>query len=324
LAGFILRRLLISIPVIIVASFIVFSAVAAAGDPLAEIRGRPGISPQTIELRERELNLDKTIPQRYAIWAGDAITGDFGSTVGGRDVREELTRAFQVTFRMIFLAVLLAVVVAVAIGVVSAVRQYSLADYGATFFAFVFFSMPTFWLAGILKDLGIRFNQRAGRRLFFTIGEQTPNLSGDFWTVWSDRLGHLALPTLTLALISMAAWSRFQRAAMLDVLNSDYVRTARAKGLDEGRVIVKHALRNALIPLTTVVAIDFGVLIGGAVITETVFAWRGAGSVLLEGIRRNDVNVVTAWLFAAAAVVVTFNLIADIVYGLLDPRIRNA
>ena len=324
MAGFILRRLLISIPVVILASFIVFSIVAVSGDPLAELRGRPGISKETIELRERELNLDKSVPQRYAIWAGDFITGDMGESVGGRDVREEISRGFWVTFRMIFVAVLLAVVIAVAIGVVSAVRQYSGWDYAATFFAFLFFSMPTFWLAGILKDVGIRINERAGERIFFTIGEQTPNLTGGFVEIWSDRLGHLALPTLTLALLSMAAWSRFQRAAMLDVLNSDYVRTARAKGLSERTVIVKHALRNALIPLTTVVAIDFAALIGGAVITESVFAWRGLGQILLEGIRRSDVNIVTAWLFIAAIVVVLFNLIADIAYGVLDPRIRNA
>ena len=324
MAGFILRRLLISIPIILLASFIVFSVVAASGDPLIELRGRPGISKETIELREKELNLDKTIPERYAIWAGDVAQGDLGTTIGGDEVQEVIWRGFWVTFRMILIAAFLALFLAIVIGVVSAVKQYTWIDYAATFFAFLFFSMPTFWLAGIAKDVGIRINDAAGERIFFTIGEQTPNLTGDFVELWSDRMGHLALPTITLALLSMAAWSRFQRASMLDVLSSDYVRTARAKGLAERKVIVKHALRNALIPLTTVVAIDFAGLIGGAVITESVFAWRGLGQILIEGIRRNDVNVVTAWLFITAIVVVVANLIADIAYGLLDPRIRNA
>ena len=324
MTGFIARRLLISIPVLIIASFIVFTAVAASGDPLTELRARPGVNKATIEMREKELNLDKSIPERYVIWAGNVLQGDLGETVNKDSVREELQRGFGVTFRMILLAVLLAVVVAVTIGVISAVRQYSLADYGATFFAFLFFSMPTFWLAGILKDLGIRFNERVGTTVFYTIGERTPNFEGTALESLWNTLGHLALPTMTLALLSMAAWSRFQRASMLDVLNADYVRTARAKGLSERRVILKHALRNALIPLTTVIAIDFAALIGGAVITEQVFAWQGLGQMLLNGIRRYDVNMVTGWLFIAATVVIVFNLIADILYGLLDPRIRNA
>lgn len=324
MTGFVLRRLLVSIPVVILASFLVFTLVAASGDPLADLKMNPNASRATIALRSRQLNLDKPIPQRYLIWAGDAVRGDFGVALDKEPVTAKLRRGFGVTLRLVLFASALAVMVGVALGVYSAVKQYSVGDYAGTFFAFVFFSMPVFWLAGILKDLGIRFNQAVGTTVFYTIGERTPNLAGGFFDTLGNRLGHFMLPTLTLALLFMAAWSRFQRAAMLDVLNADYVRTARAKGLTEFRVIVKHGLRNALIPLTTVVALDFAGLIGGAVITERVFGWNGMGSILLEAIGRLDVNVVTAWLVVTALVVVVFNLVADILYAVLDPRIRNA
>lgn len=324
MTGFVVRRLLVSIPVMILASFLVFTLVAASGDPLADLKMNPNASRATIALRSRQLHLDKAIPQRYLIWAGGAVRGDFGMALDKEPVTAKLSRGFGVTFRLVLLASLLAVMVAVALGVYSAVKQYSVGDYAGTFFAFVFFSMPVFWLAGILKDLGIRFNQAVGTTVFYTIGERTPNLAGGFFDTLGNRLGHIMLPTLTLALLYMAAWSRFQRAAMLDVLNADYVRTARAKGLTEFRVIVKHGLRNALIPLTTVVALDFAGLIGGAVITERVFGWNGMGSVLIDAINRLDVNVVTAWLVVTTVVVVVFNLVADILYAVLDPRIRNA
>ena len=323
MTGFVLRRLLISIPVVVLASFLVFTLVAAGGDPLADLRQRPGVSQATVALRAAELNLDKPIPQRYLIWAGGVARGDLGLAIDKEPVSDKLRRGFGITFRLVILATLLAVTVAISLGVFSAVRQYSIGDYAGTFFAFVFFSMPVFWLAGILKDLGIRFNQAVGSTIFYTVGERTPNLQGGFFDTLGNRLGHLALPTLTLALLGMAAWSRFQRAAMLDVLSADYVRTARAKGLSELQVIAKHALRNALIPLTTVVALDFASTISGAIITERVFAWKGMGSILLEGIDRLDANVVTGWLLVTAVVVVVFNLVADILYGYLDPRIRR-
>ncbi|MGI8793164.1 MAG: ABC transporter permease, partial [Acidimicrobiales bacterium] len=307
----------------ILASFLVFSLTALSGDPLAELRSRPGVSQATIELRRQDLSLDKPIPLRYATWAKEFVTLESRSSRNGELVHKAIQRSFGVTLRMVLLAAVLGVLVAVSLGVYSAVKQYSWGDYAGTFFAFIFFSMPVFWLAGILKDLGIRFNQRVGTTVFYTIGERSPGLDGGFFDTLPNRLGHLALPTITLTLISMAAWSRFQRAAMLDVLNSDYVRTARAKGLSEFRVIGKHALRNALIPVTTVVAIDFAAIVGGAVITETVFAWHGMGRLLLDAINAVDVNMVTAWLLVTAIMIIVFNLLADILYAVLDPRIRN-
>ncbi|HEX7167631.1 MAG TPA: ABC transporter permease [Acidimicrobiales bacterium] len=325
MTGFVLRRLFLSIPVIVLSSFLVFALVAASSDPLEALRANPLASRATIAEREAELGLNKPVVERYLDWAGDVVRLDLGRSYADNEpVWDKLERGFGVTFRMVALSTLLALMLAVGLGVFSAVRQYSVGDYAGTFFAFVFFSMPVFWLAGILKDLGIRFNQALGKTVFYTIGERTPNLEGTWWDVTANRLGHLALPTITLMLVTMAAWSRYQRAAMLDVLSSDYVRTARAKGLTEFRVISKHAFRNALIPLTTVVAIDFAGIVGGAVITESVFAWQGMGRVTLGAINRGDIPVVVAALVIIAMVVVVFNLIADILYAVLDPRIRNA
>lgn len=322
--AFTLRRLAISVPVVIASSFIVFVLVATAGgDPLADLRLRPGVSEATIELRRKQLNLDEPVLERYAIWAKDAVRGDLGRSFSNEEVRPLLFRRLGVTLRLVLFATVISVLVAVLIGSLSAVKQYSKFDYAATFFAFVFFSMPVFWLAALVRDVGIRVNEALGRRVFFVVGEQTPNMSGGLVETWLDRFGHMLLPTLTLVLIQMAAWSRFQRGSMLEVLNADYVRTARAKGLAGPRVLFRHGLRNALIPVVTVVAIDFATILGGAVITETVFGWAGMGQLLVQALRVQDVNVVQAWLLVAAALVVVFNLAADLLYGYLDPRTRR-
>jgi glutathione transport system permease protein len=324
MAGFILRRLAISIPLIAVASFLVFMLVAVSGDPLGELRSNPSISEAQIQAERHRLGLDRPLMTRYVDWATGAVTGDFGrSSKDNEPVVDKLLRAIGVTLRLLGAALTLAVFIGVAIGVAAALRQYSKFDYLSTLFAFIFFSMPVFWLAAVLKDVGIRINDAIGFRLFFTIGEKDPTVVGGFFTVWGDRLGHMILPVTALILIQVAGWSRYQRAAMLDVLSADYVRTARAKGLPPMKVILRHTLRNALIPIVTLVAIDFGLLMSGAVITETVFAWNGMGRLLLRGLIDRDANVVQAWLLVSAAMIVSFNLLADILYGYLDPRIRR-
>jgi peptide/nickel transport system permease protein len=183
--------------------------------------------------------------------------------------------------------------------------------------------MPVFWLAAVLKDVGVRINRATGTRIFYTIGERTPNLDAGFIGQWTDRFSHMLLPSLTLILISVAGWSRYQRASMLDVLRADYVRTARAKGLSESKVVRNHALRNAMIPLVTVVALDFAAVMSGTIVTETVFAWKGMGTLLIEALNAQDTNVILGWLLITAVIVILFNLAADIYYGYLDPRIRN-
>jgi peptide/nickel transport system permease protein len=192
-----------------------------------------------------------------------------------------------------------------------------------TFSAFLFFSLPVFWLAVLLKEFGaIELNKLFGATVVYTVGHESVRLPESFWGRMADYAGHTILPALTLIVISYAQYSRFTRASMLDVMNADYIRTARAKGVPSRKVVVRHGLRNALIPVTTIIAIDFGALFAGAVITERVFQWRGMGTVLIEGIDQYDINMVQGWLMVTAVVVVVFNLLADIAYAYLDPRIR--
>jgi peptide/nickel transport system permease protein len=322
--SFIIRRLLIAIPLVLLSSVLVFLLVANSGDPLAELKGRnPPVPEATIEARERQLGLDKPLPQRYVTWLGNFVQGDMGKSIRGVEVRPLLWQRLKVTLRMVVLAMIIAVVLAIGAGVLSAVKQYTLTDYTFTFLGFLFLSMPVFWLAALLKEYGaIRLNTVFGQQVVYTVGAESPNLTGGLGTRLADWAGHLILPTIALALISFAAWSRYQRATMLDVLGSDYIRLARAKGLSRSRVMTRHALRNALIPLVTVVAIDIGAVFGGAIITEKVFAWQGMGALLVQGVETSDVNVLLAWLMVTSVLVILFNLIADVLYAVLDPRIR--
>jgi peptide/nickel transport system permease protein len=322
--SFIIRRLFVAIPLVLLSSVLVFLLVANSGDPLAELKGRnPPVPPQVIENRRQELGLDKPLPTRYVTWLGNFVQGDMGKSVKGIEVRPLLWQRLKVTLRMVILASILAIVLAIGAGVLSAVKQYTPTDYTFTFIGFLFLSMPVFWLAALLKEYGaIKLNALFGKQVVYTVGAETPNISGGLGHRFADYAGHLILPTIALALISFAAWSRYQRATMLDVLGSDYIRLARAKGLSRSRVMTRHALRNALIPLVTVVAIDIGAVFGGAIITERVFSWQGMGALLVQGVITNDVNVLLAWLMVTSVIVVLFNLIADVLYAVLDPRIR--
>jgi peptide/nickel transport system permease protein len=322
------RRLVAGLLVLFAASTLVFFAVAVSGDPLEPLRlTNPPAPPETIALREHQLHLDKPMVERYWVWLTDLVGhGDFGRSVNDTiHIGPDLLDRAAVTLRLVFAAMLLAVVLAVVAGVVGAVRQYSKTDYTLTFAGFLFLAMPSFWLAILLKDAGIWFNRTTGSTVFYTLGDRSPFLADpSAWHRFTDIAGHMILPTLALALISYASWSRYQRASMLEVLGSDYVRLARAKGLRWGVVLRRHALRTALIPLVTVTALDVAAIIGGAVITETVFNWNGMGRFLLVAIAQRDINVVMAWLVLAGLVVVAFNLLADLLYGVLDPRIRYA
>jgi peptide/nickel transport system permease protein len=185
--------------------------------------------------------------------------------------------------------------------------------------------MPTFWFGILLKQAGIWFNEHTGTQTFSTIGERSiPITDHSFFGTVKDIGGHLVLPVVVLGLVSYAAWSRFTRASMLEVLNSDYVRLARSKGLSPRTVLIKHALRTALIPLTTVTALDIAGLLGGAIVTETVFQWHGMGYLLITALNNIDFNVMLGWLLVTAVIIIAFNLIADLLYGVLDPRIRHA
>ncbi len=312
--------------VLVVASILIYFTVTSFGDPLTDLRARnPPVPREVIDARRAELGLDRPVHERYLNWLGDVVTGDFGEDLNGQPVNEVLWRRLGRTLRMVTAAIVVSLLAAVAVGVLSATRQYSKTDYFFTFSGFLFLSMPVFWLGALLKEFfAVRFNDLVGRQLVYTTGSESPRLGDtDFWGRMADYAGHLILPTIALAAISYAAWSRYQRNSMLDVMQSDYIKLAKAKGASRSRVVYRHGMRNAMIPLTTVVAIDFGAVFGGAIITEQVFGWSAMGSLLLEGLREYDVNVVLAWMMVTGTIASAFNLAADLLYGVLGPRIRQ-
>jgi peptide/nickel transport system permease protein len=324
--AFAVRRIAVSIPILLISSFLVFVLASLSGNPLSPLLNRnPPPPPETIALEAERLRLDHPLLERYWLWLTGLFSGDFGPSVQSNlDIGAEVAGRLVITLRLVALAMLVAFVLAVIVGVVSAVKQYSKLDYSATFLGFLFLAMPAFWLAILLKQWGVEFNNAVDEQVIYTIGATSVPPPEGFWPQVADVAGHMVLPTISLALISYAAWSRYQRASMLEVMNSDYVRLARAKGLSRRRVMVKHALRNALIPLVTVTALDLAAIINGAVLTEAVFQWRGMGDLLLNAIHTDDVYVTMAWLLVSAAIVILFNLFADLLYAVLDPRIRYA
>ncbi|GAB4083985.1 hypothetical protein GCM10028784_06150 [Myceligenerans cantabricum] len=504
---FIVRRALASVVVLLLSSVLMFWLTTKSGDPYGDLRGSNASNiDQLMDARTEVLNLDLAWYERYWLWL-KGVSGcfagacDLGTNVAGQDVLALTGDAASSTLRLVTVATLLAIVVGVGLGILTAIRQYSGFDYAVTFMAFLFFSLPVFWAAVLLKEFGaIRYNDwiatghyqpltilaaaavlavvvpsvlgGARRRqvitgavtfvfvtaamfllnvldwwrspqasfpmalvvavgaavlvtavvagiknrkalyaaittavvgivayvvlaftpllqepswlgllgLFVlaivvslgigwlwggynrkqvmmvtavtgvltscvvvgdilvgywssflglksrpisTIGSQTPNFSGDFWQQLIDYGTQLILPTVLLALVSIASHSRYTRSSMLEVMNQDYVRTARAKGLSEREVIVKHAFRNSLIPITTIIAFDFAALIGGAVITETVFGWKGMGLLFTEGLRHVDPAPVMAFFLVTGIAAVLMNLLADLAYAGLDPRIRR-
>lgn len=507
---YIVRRLVTAVLILLGASFLVYLLTAASGDPLAGLRESPAPNKaQLIQARTELLNLNVPAPLRYFIWlkgaAGCLIpfanSCDLGKNLAGQPVTQQLSIAIVQTLSLVTAAIVLAIIIGVSLGIVTALRQYSALDYGVTFMAFLFFSLPIFWAAVLLKEYGaIQFNNflkdptipplvialialivgliavavaggalkrraiafggafvataailfglsitgwfrtpglglvlialigvaiafgmttltaglrnkkalysaliavavglilyfpiqpllaqatflmvvilavvavlvgvgigyfmggydrgqnmRAGGLTAFlvagliladrfmqawpayfnngrvrgrpiaTIGAGTPGIEGDFWTLSLDRMTHLILPTAALILISIASYTRYSRGSMLEIMNMDYIRTARAKGLSERTVVMRHAFRNALIPLATIVAFDIGGLIGGAVITESVFAFSGMGQLFAQGLIAVDPNPVMGFFIVVGVTALIFNLLADLVYSALDPRVK--
>ena len=319
---YIIRRILYSIPVLVATSFLIFTFVSISGDPLGRLRASPNITAERLARIEHSKNLDRPVVVRYGYWVRDAVTNEFGTTLfGNRKIWPDLKRVMGHTLQFILSALIISVIVGVAIGVYSALRQYSAFDYTATTLSFVGFATPVFWLALMLQVLVVQIYLKWDIRVFYTSGLSSVDPgTGVHWFL--DRVQHLALPVMALCVLSIAQYSRYMRASMLEVLNSDYVRTARAKGLVERRVVMKHAFRNALIPLVTVVAIDFGAIFAGAIVTETIFTLDGMGFYFINALQASDPYPVMAWLMVVATMVVTFNLIADVLYGVFDPRIR--
>ena len=500
MAVFIARRLLISCAVLLAATFVVYTLTALSGDPLADLRqDQTAQRAEKIAQRTELMQLDLPVPLRYVSWLTGVVRGDFGLNRQGQEVSALLGQAVSATLQLVLAATLLAIAFGIMVGIVTALRQYTGFDYTVTFASFLFFSLPSFWIAVMLKQYAaIEFNnwlqdphiplvvivvvavvtglvwsailagdlrRRAaafavgagsaaailgylsvsrwfaeprlgfgvivmvslagavglttlvaglrsreplyaaaatavvgsllsltldplmteptwalvgalavaaavvsagigfalgglqrrvavatsvltglftGALIFFdyflraypgysqlvlqrpvsTIGARTPNFEGTFWQLNWDAAGHIALPTMALVLISFATYTRYTRASMLEVLNQDYVRTARSKGLTERSVVTRHAFRNSLIPITTLMAFDFAGVVGGAIITENVFGWQGMGTLFTKGLREVDPAPVMAFFLVSGAAIVTFNMLADIAYAYLDPRIR--
>ena len=322
---YIVRRLIFAVPVLLISSILVFIVIRQTVDPFAGFAINPRVNPKTIiALRER-YGLDKPLYIQYWKWLTAFLHGDWGrSLLSNRPVYDDIRSALANTLVLGVIATAFSLLVGVSIGVYSAIRQYSFFDNLSTGAAFVGLSIPNFWFALLLQ---IFFGVYLTRWLHLSnpflpiAGLYTPGTVG-FHVL--DRLRHLLLPMLVLAVQIIAVYSRYMRASMLEVLHSDYLRTARAKGLRERRVIVRHAMRNALIPLTTQVALDVGAIAGGLIITEAIFQYPGMGRFFVQAMTSGDYFQVLPWLMVVVAAVILFNLLADIAYAILDPRIRYA
>ena len=311
---FLARRLLNYVVLLAVASFLTFTLTSYSFRPLDTLLQRNPRPPQSvIDAKAAELDLDKPIPLRYAHWVSGAVRGDFGTTVNSQPVAAELWRRIGVSLRLLVIGSVLGTLIGVAIGAWGAIRQYRFSDRAVTLLSLLIISTPTFVLANLLI-LGVQ--------LFEFTGETSPVPVSGGWNQFVDRLQHLLLPTLTLALFSIAGYSRYQRNAMLDVLGQDFIRTARAKGLTRRQALVKHGLRTALIPMATLFAYSVAGLVTGAVFVEKIFGWHGMGEWVVQGIATQDTNIVAAITVFSGAVVLLAGLLSDVIYAVLDPRVR--
>jgi peptide/nickel transport system permease protein len=306
--------------VLIGVSIIVFSMMKITGDPLDRLRHDPKVTKATIKKLEHNLGLDKPAYTQYLNWSVKFAKGDWGESFTAHGpVSELIANRLPNTLLLMVTSFIISAIAAILIGIYSALKQYSIFDYAATTFSFFGFSMPIFWFGLILQLVfGLYLFKATGYQIFYTAGISSAGMESSI----INKAQHLILPVVTLSLAQIAQWSRYQRASMLEVLGADYLKTARAKGLSESQVIFKHALKNALIPVVTVMAIDLAYLFSGAVITETIFAWPGMGSLFYHSIAQHDYPVVMAIIMTSALLVIIFNLVSDVLNGYLDPRIK--
>lgn len=314
---YLLKRVLIAIPTLVAISMVIYLVLALApGDPLGEMANSPSITAEVRENLRRVLGLDQPIHIRYFKWASAFITGNMGySYVSPVPVRELIFQRLPTTLWIVGLAYLFSVLVAFPLGILSAIKRYTWLDQLATTFAFAGFSIPPFFTGLILI---IIFSVWLGWLPF--IYDSTLIVS-DFGSLIA-QLRQSIMPIAVLTLFQTAVLMRYIRAAVIEQLNLDYVRTAYAKGLSSWQVIIRHVLRNALIPVVTLIALDIPAVFTGALVTEQVFRVPGIGSLLIDSINRSDTPVVMSITFIYAILIVVFNLIADLLYGVLDPRIR--
>ncbi len=320
------------VPVLFGISLLVFLFLhLIPGDPAVVMLGERAGPERIAELRNK-LGLERPLPEQYLLFVGNLLRGDLGTSIFNQlSINEQLARRWPATFELAIAATLFAVLIGIPFGILAAVRKNSIVDNLATTFSLLGVSLPVFWL-GLLLAYLFAVNLQwlpAGGRLSADVDAAFKPITG-FYVLdglfqpqsLGDAVRHLILPAITLGTIPLAILTRITRSAMLEVLSQDYVRTARAKGQTERLVIWRHALKNALLPVVTIIGLQFGTLLGGAILTETIFSWPGIGSWIYEGILNRDYPVVQGGVIFVALVFVVVNLVVDLSYALLDPRIQ--
>jgi len=317
MANFLLGRLLQSLVLLLIVSVIGFAVLhLAPGGPLAQFALIPGLSKEDLAHMAHEMGLDRPLPVQYWEWLTRLLGGDWGHSYrDNRPVLAVITGRLPATLELMGAAILISVLIGVWIGVMAAIRRYSIFDMLATIGAMVALSIPTFWFGLIVIYI---FSVHLG---WLPPGNRT-TVGGD--GSFLDYLHHLIAPAVVLALVEVAIWSRYMRASMLDVINQDFVRTARAKGLPERTVLWHHALRNALLPMIALAGVEIPTLLGGALVAETVFTWPGMGRLLLDSLGYRDYPVVMGILMFSALLALLGNLLADLFAAVADPRVRLA
>lgn len=314
MAQFLFGRALQSLLLLWLVSMIGFAVLhLAPGGPLSQFALVPGMTQERLAQIAHEMGLDRPLPLQYWEWASRLLTGDWGRSYRDQSpVLDVIGSHLFATLELMATAILIAVLLGVWIGVMGAVRRYSFADMLATVGAMVALSIPTFWFGlVVIYVFSVRLQWLPAGNMY-TVGDGS----------LLDFLHHLIAPALVLALVEVAIWSRYMRASMIDVINQDYIRTARAKGLPEKRVLIRHALRNALLPMITLAGLELPTLLGGALVTETVFTWPGMGRLFLDSLGYRDYPVVMGILMFSALLVLLGNLLADVLCAVADPRIR--
>ncbi len=315
---YIIRRILQAIPLLFLVSVFMFTLIHLMPGGPDQVLFNPHLSPASRAAMRARFGLDDPVPIQYLKWLGNALTGNFGFSFGtNQPVSEVLQERFPATLELFITGLCLALILAVTLGTISAVRQGTVTDYTLTVVSYIGICTPIF-LFGLFAQyiFGVLLHWLP------TSGMETLGYTLDPFNAFIDHLQHLILPMLVLSITFIAGWSRYMRSSMIEVVKQDYMRTARAKGVGPVKQLVGHALRNAVIPLITVVALDFGSVAGGATITEGVFAWPGMGLLFFQSLEIRDYPVLLAMLMLGAVFVIGFNLVADVLYAVMDPRIR--
>jgi len=324
---FLVQRFAYLVVLVVIATSSTYFLAALALNPRSNFEGRnPPPSPEVVDSLLDSLNLnDKTpITERFERWVRGVVAWNLGDAIDGGSINDEMKRRMGVSLRLLLIGSILGSLAGVAAGAYGAVRQYGISDHAMTFVSFCLLSIPTVVLSVFLANSGASLNNAVGQRVVYNTGEYTPGLAEWSGAGVTDRLQHLVLPSLVLILQGFAFYSRYQRNSMLDVLGSDFVRTAQAKGLRRSKALIKHALRTALIPMGTFFAYEFALIFIGSIFVEKIFSWHGMGEWFVQSIQKNDVNATAAIGMFVAILVLIAGFLSDVVTVALDPRIRRS